>query len=249
MQNTNRPTGMFGFTLVWLGQIISVLATNMSVFALTIWVFRKDRQRHRAWLDAGFLHHAAVDHHSVCRCDGGPAQSQADDDGQRSDGRAGNDFHPDFAGIRCVGSLASLRGGSLSRIGECFSMARLFRRDQHNDPKGKIWTCEWHDVADRHGTRRAGSHAGRCSSYRLFGLTGILSLDVATFILAILVLLFVHIPQPPRTVEGAQAQGNILKEAVFGFRYIFAVRACWGCSWSSSLAICVRVLRLPSSHR
>ena len=41
MQNTNRPTGMFGFTLVWLGQIISVLATNMSVFALTIWVFEK----------------------------------------------------------------------------------------------------------------------------------------------------------------------------------------------------------------
>src|SRR5918995_5738973 len=41
MQNTNRPTGMFGFTLVWLGQIISVLATNMSLFALTIWVFQE----------------------------------------------------------------------------------------------------------------------------------------------------------------------------------------------------------------
>ena len=41
MQNTDRPTGMFGFTLVWLGQIISVLATSMSAFALTIWVFEK----------------------------------------------------------------------------------------------------------------------------------------------------------------------------------------------------------------
>jgi hypothetical protein len=56
----------------------------------------------------------------------------------------------------------------------------------------------------------------------LIGLTGILSLDVTTFVLAILVLLVVHIPQPPRSAEGAQAQGNILKEAVFGFRYIFA---------------------------
>jgi DHA3 family macrolide efflux protein-like MFS transporter len=37
-----------------------------------------------------------------------------------------------------------------------------------------------------------------------------------------LVLVFVHIPQPVRTAEGAQAQGNILKEAAFGFRYIFA---------------------------
>src|SRR4026208_1386057 len=56
----------------------------------------------------------------------------------------------------------------------------------------------------------------------IFGLTGILSLDVTTFVLAILILLFVHIPQPLRTVEGAEAQGNILKEAAFGFRYIFA---------------------------
>lgn len=56
----------------------------------------------------------------------------------------------------------------------------------------------------------------------LIGLTGILSLDLTTFLLAILALLFVHIPQPPRTAEGAQAQGNILKEAAFGFRYIFA---------------------------
>jgi hypothetical protein len=32
----------------------------------------------------------------------------------------------------------------------------------------------------------------------------------------------IHIPQPRRTEEGQQAQGNILKEAAFGFRYIFA---------------------------
>ena len=41
MQNTNRPTGMLGFTIVWLGQIVSVLSTNMTAFALTIWVFEK----------------------------------------------------------------------------------------------------------------------------------------------------------------------------------------------------------------
>ena len=35
------PSGMIGFTFVWLGQIVSVLATNMSGFALTIWAFEK----------------------------------------------------------------------------------------------------------------------------------------------------------------------------------------------------------------
>ena len=42
MENpSNRPSGMFAFTLVWLGQIISVLASSMSHFALTIFMFEK----------------------------------------------------------------------------------------------------------------------------------------------------------------------------------------------------------------
>ena len=36
-----RPSGLTGFTIVWLGQIISVLASSMSHFALTIWMFQQ----------------------------------------------------------------------------------------------------------------------------------------------------------------------------------------------------------------
>jgi MFS family permease len=56
----------------------------------------------------------------------------------------------------------------------------------------------------------------------LIGLTGLLLLDVVTFTFAVGTLLFVHIPQPPRTEEGAQGRGNMLQEAAFGFKYIFA---------------------------
>lgn len=38
---TNRPSGMFGFTIVWAGQLISVLASTMTQFALTIWAYEK----------------------------------------------------------------------------------------------------------------------------------------------------------------------------------------------------------------
>src|SRR4026208_1404244 len=38
---TNRPSGMFGFTIVWIGQIVSVLASAMSQFALTIFLFQE----------------------------------------------------------------------------------------------------------------------------------------------------------------------------------------------------------------
>ena len=41
MQSSKRLSGMPGFTVVWLGQIVSVLASMMTQFALTIWAFEK----------------------------------------------------------------------------------------------------------------------------------------------------------------------------------------------------------------
>ena len=55
----------------------------------------------------------------------------------------------------------------------------------------------------------------------VIGLKGILMIDIATFILAIGALLVVHVPKPERTVEGLQGKGNLLQEAAFGFKYIF----------------------------
>lgn len=56
----------------------------------------------------------------------------------------------------------------------------------------------------------------------VIGLTGILGIDVVTFFFAVGALLIVHIPQPQQSEEGRKAQGSILKEAAYGFRYIFA---------------------------
>ena len=41
MNSKLRPSGMIGFSIVWVGQLVSVLATFMTQFALTIWVFEK----------------------------------------------------------------------------------------------------------------------------------------------------------------------------------------------------------------
>jgi MFS family permease len=49
----------------------------------------------------------------------------------------------------------------------------------------------------------------------------IMLIDLVTFFLAIGALLFVYIPQPPKTEAGEEAKGNIWKEAVYGFGYIF----------------------------
>ena len=41
MNNQPRLTGMTGFIVVWIGQIFSVLASGMSGFALTIWMYQQ----------------------------------------------------------------------------------------------------------------------------------------------------------------------------------------------------------------
>src|SRR5690348_8203383 len=40
----NRPKGMFAFTVVWIGQLISMLGTGMTRFALGIWAWDKTGQ-------------------------------------------------------------------------------------------------------------------------------------------------------------------------------------------------------------
>jgi MFS family permease len=55
----------------------------------------------------------------------------------------------------------------------------------------------------------------------IIGLTGILSIDVITFFLAIGALSIVFVPQPVKTKEGQAVKGNLLKEGLYGFKYIF----------------------------
>src|SRR5690606_29440659 len=38
-----RPAGMTAFFMVWLGQMVSVLASSMTSFGLTIWMFQQTR--------------------------------------------------------------------------------------------------------------------------------------------------------------------------------------------------------------
>jgi DHA3 family macrolide efflux protein-like MFS transporter len=55
----------------------------------------------------------------------------------------------------------------------------------------------------------------------IIGISGILTIDLVTLSIAIAALLVVHVPQPKISAEGMVARGSLLKEAGYGFRYIF----------------------------
>ena len=221
MRNTNRPTGMFGFAIVWLGQIVSVLATNMSAFALTIWVFEMTGSATALGLMQVFFITPLL----IIT----PFAGVLVDRHNRKLMMMVSDL---TAGLATIAILVLQAFGVLEvwhlyaaaifqGLGNAFqwpaysaAISTMIPKEKYGRANGMMSLVEIGPGV------LAPMLAG--ALLPLIGLTGILSLDVVTFVLAILVLMAVHIPQPPRTTEGAQAQGNIFKEAVFGFRYIFA---------------------------
>ena len=221
MQNTNRPTGMFGFTIVWLGQIVSVLATSMSAFALTIWVF----QRTGSATALGLVQVFFITPLLIIT----PFAGVMVDRHNRKLMMMVSDL---VAGMATIAILILQAFGVLEvwhlyvaaifqGLGNAFQWPAYSAAISTMIPKEKYGRANgMMSLIDMGPGILAPMLAG--SLLPIIGLTGILSIDVVTFVLAILVLLFIHIPQPRRTEEGAQAQGNIFKEAAFGFRYIFA---------------------------
>ncbi len=60
--------------------------------------------------------------------------------------------------------------------------------------------------------------------YGLVGIPGIIGIDLATFVTAVTVALFVRIPHPKQTEEGAVSQGKFWVEAQGAFRYLLGRR-------------------------
>lgn len=218
---SKRPGGMFGFTIVWLGQIVSVLASAMSQFGLTIWMFQQTESATALGLMQVFfitpfllispLAGVMVDRHN------------------RKMMMMVSDL---MAGIATVLILVFQAFGILEfwhlyfasviyGLGMAFqwpaysaAISTMVPKEQYGRANGMMSLVE----------AGPGVVAPLLAGVLLpiVGLTGILVFDVVTFILAIGALSVVHVPPPPRTQEGVQGRGGIWKEAAYGFKYIFA---------------------------
>jgi MFS family permease len=51
-------------------------------------------------------------------------------------------------------------------------------------------------------------------------LQGVILIDLATFLFAVFTLLLVSIPRPQATIEGQMGKGKLLREALYGWKYI-----------------------------
>lgn len=60
--------------------------------------------------------------------------------------------------------------------------------------------------------------------FTMIGVTGIIAIDLATFLVAVAGICAVSIPRPPASAEGQAAQGHWLREMTSGFAYLASRR-------------------------
>jgi MFS transporter, DHA3 family, macrolide efflux protein len=221
MQKSTRPTGIAAFIVIWIGQIISILASGMSGFALSIWMYRQTQSATamglmQVFYITPFLLLSPIAGVMVDRYN-----------------RKLMMMVSDLTAVTATAGLLILSATGHLQFWHMYISSILY---------GIGNTFQWPAYSAVISTMVPKEQLGRVNGLMtlmevgpgvlapllagallpLISLTGILGIDVATFLFAVGALLVVHVPQPVKTEEGKKAQGSLWKEAGYGFRYIFA---------------------------
>lgn len=218
-KKTDKVTGMKGFSIVWIGQVVSLLGTAMSNFALTIWAYEVTGKATALALVGFFFMTPMVVLSPI-------AGAIVD----RSNRKLMMMLSDLAAGVTTVlililystGNLqiwhlyltAFISGSFQTFQWPAFSAAitMMLPKEQYARANGMM------DLAGSASGIFAPVLAGALLAY--IGLTGLLVIDIVSFVIAIGALLMVRVPQPEITQEGREGQGSIWKESAYGFRYI-----------------------------
>lgn len=222
MTNTDsRPVGMLAFTIVWLGQIISVLASGMTTFAFTIYMYQ---QTHSATA-MGFVQVAYITPFLIMSPIAGVMVDRYD--------RKWMMMISDIAG-----GLASLIMLILFATGQL----QFWHLYVASAVKGIGTTFQWPAYSAAISVMIPKEQYGRANGMMslveagpgivspflagallpFIGVGGILLADTLTFAVAIIALIVVAIPNPPHAMDVHEGKESFWHQAVYGFKYIFA---------------------------
>ena len=216
-----QPRGMLAFLLVWIGQIVSVLGSSMTGFGLTIWMY----QQTRSATAMGLMQVAFITPFLILSTIAGVMVDRYN----RKLMMMVSDL---AAGLSTIGLLILFATGHIqfwylyiaqiiNGIGNTFqwpaysaAITTMVPKEQYGRANGLM------SLQEAGPGVLAPLLAGALLPF--IKITGIMFIDVATFIFAIGALLIVFVPQPEKTEEGQKGRGNFWKETLFGFRYIFS---------------------------
>lgn len=211
---------MLGLSIVLVGQAVSILASSMTGFALSIWVFQKTSSA----TSLGIMTTAFTLPYLLII----PLAGVLVDRYNRKLMMAVSDL---AAGLGTLAILVLHLTGNLEvwhfyvvnviiGLGNAFqwpaysaAITTMVSKDQYGRANGMM------SLVQAGPGVIAPLLAG--ALLPVIDLQGILIIDVITFLFAIGVLMLVHIPPPIQTADGKAGKGNFWYEATFGFKYIF----------------------------
>ncbi|NWG11615.1 MFS transporter [Candidatus Bathyarchaeota archaeon] len=210
---------MVGFTVIWIGQMFSLLGTTMSQFAISIWVWQITGEATALAL-VGFFSFTPLILMS-------PIAGVLVDRYNRKKIMMIADF---AAGVPTIAILLLYVTGNLQvwhlfvtgAIAGAFqafhfpaysaAITMMVRKEQYGRASGMLSTAQFAS------TIFAPIVAALLLS--IIGIEGVLAIDIITFTTAVSMLFLVHIPQPPISEAGRRSMGSIWKQSLYGFRYI-----------------------------
>ena len=242
------PTGMTAFTLIWFGQLISFVGTGMTRFALTVWAYETTGSA-AVLAQVGFFSFVPIILVT-------PFAGALVDRWNRKLVMMLSDLGAGLSTIALLilyvtGNLQIwhiMVAGAFAGIFESFqfpafsaSISTMLNKAQYVRANAMLSLAE----------SASGIVAPVLAGFLLvaIGIGGIMAIDIITFSLAVIAVLLVHIPQPGRSREGAEAGAGIWREAAYGFRYIWRRPSLLGLQASfffSNLFSSIGIILLPA---
>jgi len=211
-------SGMTGFTVVWFGQVVSLLGTSMTNFAITIWAWEATGKATTLALLQLFFFAPTILMSPV-------AGALVD----RWNRKLVMIFSDLAAGLGTITIFVLFSTGILEvwHLYIIFAFMGAFQAFQFPAYSAAVSTM----ISKEQYTRASGMLSLARSASGIFGpvaagillgsigTAGILGFDIVSFVIAIIAVLMVSIPQPA-ALEESTVKPSLLEDSLFGFRYI-----------------------------
>lgn len=245
--SSHRPQGMTAFTIVWFGQVVSLVGTAMTGFALTLWAYRTTGLA-TALSMVAFFNFAPMIIMS-------PIAGVLVDRWNRKWTMALSDLASGIGTLAILILFASGRlqvwhlyvVGALTAVFQSFqwpaysaAISMMVPKTQYQRASGMISMAE--SGSGIAAPILAGALIGMVGFERLWV---IFAIDLVTFVIALSTLVAVAIPNPPTTAP--EKGESLLRQSTFGFRYIWHHRPLFNLQmmfFASNLlaSLCVTIL-------
>lgn len=216
-----RFEGLRGFYLLWAGQFVSIFASNMTGFAITLWAWDLTGSA-TALVLVGFTSF-------IPRAVLSPVAGALVDRWNRKLIM----MLSDFAAALSTAFLLAMFLTDAIQIWHLYAAALfsgIFGSFQYPAYSAVITTMVPKQYYNRANSMRsiiqsASGVGAPLLAGALIGvlqISGIMIIDLVTFFIAIGTLIFIVIPPPQTTAAGEEGKGTIWQETAFGFKYVWA---------------------------